>query len=145
MTEQPRSDQHSPIVSGIVKAEHLAGELVHGAEHIVNSVAPPTERDLIRRALDLSTRKKLLLTRRLWTDPRVQAITRMPMVAGVLYVMLPIRLLPARVGPLRQFEKLVGLGVLLWLIVRMTPEEVLREHLDAVERPGLVRRMLRRE
>lgn len=137
--------QPSAVVSGIARAERLTGELVEGAHRLADQVAPPSERDLIRRTLDLSTRKKFLLARRLWKDPRVQATTRMPMIAGTVYMMLPIRLLPARFGPIRQWEKLLGLGLLLWLIVRITPEEVLREHLDAVEKPGLVRRMLRRE
>jgi len=145
MSDAAESQRPSPVISGIVKAEQLAGELLEGAERLVERVAPPGERDLIRRALDLSTRKKLLLARRLWKDPRVQATARMPMVAGALYLLLPVRLLPARIGPLRQWEKLLGLGLLLWLIVRITPEEVLREHLEAVERPGLMRRVLGRE
>ena len=70
--------------------------------------------------------------------------TRAPMVAGIVYLISPVRLLPVRLGPLRQFEKLIGLGLLLWLIVRITPEDVLREHLDAVEQPGFLRRMFRR-
>ena len=145
MADRSPPDQSSPVISGIVRAEQFAGGLLESAERLVERVAPPAERDLIRRALDLSTRKKLLLARRLWKDPRVQSIARMPMVAGAFYLLLPVRLLPARVGPIRQWEKLAGLGLLLWLIVRITPEEVLREHLEAVERPGLVRRVLRRE
>ena len=145
MTDERPSDIESQIVSGAARAERVAGEVLEGAERFVDRIAPPQERELIRRALDLSTRKKLLLARRLWKDARVQAVTRMPMLAGVLYLMLPIRLLPARIGPLRQWEKLVGLGLLLWLIVRITPEDVLREHLEAVEKPGLIRRVLRRE
>src|SRR5687767_1961460 len=74
MADRPDATQPSGVISGIVKAEHMAGDLMQGAERIVNRVAPPSERDLIRRALDLSTRKKLLLARRLWKDPRVQSI-----------------------------------------------------------------------
>ena len=139
------SDRPSPVVSGLAQGEHLAEELAQGAERLVDRVAPPAERELVRRALDLSTRKKFLLARRLWNDPRVRTATRFPMLVGAAYMLLPIRLLPARFGPVRQFEKLIGLGVLLWLIVRITPEEVLREHLDAIDRPGVLRRILRRD
>src|SRR5262245_30513834 len=128
----------------IKRAERLAGELVEGAERLVDRVAPPDERDLVRRALDLSNRKKLLLARRLWKDARVRAATRMPMLIGIAYMLLPIRLVPIRFAMVRPWEKLIGLGLLLWLIVRITPEHVLREHLDAIERPGALRRVLRR-
>jgi hypothetical protein len=126
------------------QAERLVGELVGGAERLADRVAPPEERDLIKRALDLSARKKLLLARRLWKDPRVRRVTRMPMLLGTVYMLLPLRLTPLRFAFIRPWEKLIGLGLLLWLIVRITPEDVLREHLDAVERPGRLRRIFRR-
>ncbi len=138
-------DRRSAVVGGLARADQLVGELSHGAEQLVDRLAPAEERDLIRRALDLSTRKKLLLARRLWTDPRVRDVSRLPIVAGGVYLLLPIKLLPARFGPLRQFEKLVGLGLLLWLLIRLTPDDVLREHLDAIDRPGFLRRAFRRE
>lgn len=126
------------------QAERLVGELVGGAERLAGRIAPPEERDLIKRALDLSARKKLLLARRLWKDPRVRTVTRMPMLLGTLYMLLPLRLTPLRFAFVRPWEKLIGLGLLLWLIVRITPDDVLREHLDAVERPGPLRRLFRR-
>ncbi|MDQ3653772.1 MAG: hypothetical protein M3457_01660 [Chloroflexota bacterium] len=135
----------SPLVSGIANAERLIGDLAVNADNLINRVAPPEDRDLIRRAMDLSGRKKLLLARRLWKDPRVQRTARIPMLGGAVYLISPIKLLPARFGPLRQFEKIVGLGLVLWLIVRITPEDVLREHLDAVDRPGPLRRIFKRE
>lgn len=125
-------------------AEHKAAEFVEGAERIADQIAPPAERDIVRRALDLPVRKKLLLMRRLWKDRRVRATTRLPMMAGLVYMILPIRLLPVRLGFLRQWEKLIGLAALLWLIVRITPEEILRQHLDEVEQPGMLRRFIKR-
>ena len=126
-------------------AERTATEFVQGAERAAERAVPAHERDLIRRALDLSTRKKLQLVRRLWQDPRIRDTTRVPMVAGLAYMVLPVKVLPPVLAPLRPFEKVIGLGLILWLIIRLTPEHVLREHLDAVERPGVLRRMLRRE
>lgn len=126
------------------RAERFAGQLVGGAERLAERVAPHSERDLIQRTLDLSARKKLILARRLWTDPRVRKATRLPMFAGTLYMMLPVRLIPARFAAVRPWEKLIGLGLVLWMIARLTPEEILREHLDAVERPGRISRMFGR-
>ena len=126
-------------------AERTASGIVENAERLVDRVAPPAEREIIRRALDLSTPQKARLVRRLWRDPRVRASTRLPMAAGALYLVLPIKLVPPALAPLRRWEKLIGLGLLLWLIVRITPEDVLREHLDAVERPGMIGRIFQRE
>ena len=126
-------------------AERTASGIVENAERLVDRVAPPAEREIIRRALDLSTPQKVRLVRRLWRDPRVRASTRLPMAAGALYLVLPIKLVPPALAPLRRWEKLIGLGLLLWLIVRITPEDVLREHLDAVEGPGMIGRIFKRE
>jgi hypothetical protein len=126
------------------RAERFAGQIVDGAERLAERVAPQSERDLIQRALDLSARKKLLLARRLWRDPRVRKATRLPMFAGTLYMLLPIRLIPMRFAAIRPWEKLIGLGLVLWMIARLTPDDILREHLDAVERPGRISRVFGR-
>lgn len=115
------------------------------AEKLVDRMAPPADRELIKRAADLPTRKKIALVRRLWRDERVRDLSRIPLLAGAAYAVLPIRVLPPKLGPLRDWEKLVGLSLLLWLIVRLTPGAVLREHLEAVERPGLLHRVLKRD
>jgi hypothetical protein len=115
------------------RAEHLAEEVLHGAERLAERVSPASERDLIQRTLDLSARKQLLLARRLWTDPRVRRATRLPMMAGTIYMLLPIRLLPRRFALIRPWEKLIGLGLFLWLIARLTPEDIIREHLNVIE------------
>jgi hypothetical protein len=139
------SEGRSPVAGGIARTEQFVGDLAAGVERLAEGIAPAGDRELIQRALDLSARKKFLLARRLWTDERVQTAARLPMVLGTIYLLLPIHLLPARFGPFRQWEKLIGLAVLLWVIVRIAPEEVLREHLDAVDRPGLLRRVLKRD
>ena len=126
------------------RAEHFAEEVLHGAERLAERVSPSSERDLIQRVLDLSARKKLLLARRLWTDPRVRRATRLPMMAGTFYMLLPIRLIPGRFAVIRPWEKLIGLGLVLWLIARLTPEDIIREHLEAIERPGRISRMFGR-
>jgi hypothetical protein len=103
------------------------------AAHLVDRVSPPAERHMVKQAYGLSVAGKLKLVWRLWRDPRVRTITRVSMVAGVVYMLLPVHILPRRFGPLRGLEKLVVLLALLWLIVRLTPRPVLREHLDEVE------------
>ena len=115
------------------RAEHVAEEVLHGAERLAERVSPASERDLIHRVFELPARKQLLLARRLWADPRVHKRTRLTMIAGTTYMLLPIRLLPRRFALIRPLEKLIGLGFFLWLIARLTPDAIIREHLDVVE------------
>jgi hypothetical protein len=115
------------------RAEHVAEEVLHGAERLAERVSPASERDLIQRVFELPARKQLLLARKLWTDPRVHQRTRLPMIAGTVYMLLPIRFLPRRFALIRPLEKLIGLCFFLWLIARLTPEAIIREHLDTVE------------
>jgi uncharacterized membrane protein YkvA (DUF1232 family) len=116
----------------LLKAERATSEVMGEAERLVDQVAPPAERHMVKQALDLSAGSKLRLVWRLWRDPRVRDVTRIPMIAGLVYMLLPIHFLPRRLGPLRSMEKLIVLVALLWLLVRVTPRNVLREHLDAV-------------
>lgn len=116
----------------LAKAERATHEVIDEAERLADRVAPPVERHMVKQTLDLSATGKLRLVWRLWRDPRVRDVTRIPMIAGLIYMLLPIHLLPRRLGPLRSIEKLIVLVALLWLLVRITPRPVLREHLDAV-------------
>jgi hypothetical protein len=114
------------------------------AERLVDTIAPPADRELIRRAIDLSPEKQARLVRRLWSDERIRLRTRLPMIAGLVFALVPFPIVPRRLGALRRWEKLIGLGLILWLVTRLTPAEVLREHLEAVERDNLLRRFFRR-
>ena len=125
----------------IERVSGAAGRAVGRAEAIADRVAPPEERRLIGRAMDLPLSKKFLLARRLWRDERVGVPARAPLIAGLAYAVLPVGLTPARFGPLRGIEKIAGLGILLWLLIRLAPQDVLAEHLDHLDRPGLLGRL----
>lgn len=114
-----------------------AGRAAERAQGLADRVLTEDERGLIGRVMDLPLQKKLQLARRLWRDPRMGAAARAPLLAGLVYAVLPLKVTPKVLGPLREFEKVVGLGVLLWLLVRLAPRDVVAEHLDALERPGL--------
>jgi hypothetical protein len=107
-------------------------------QQMIDRVAPPTERHLVTQARDRSLLNQLRVAGRVWRDPRVRPVPRILMLAALGYLVLPLSVVPRRVGPLpakvlRPLQQLLVLVVLLWLIVRLTPRHVLREHLDAVE------------
>ena len=120
------------IVERVFAAADRAAER---AEQIAGRVVPEEERSLIGRVMELSLHKKVLLARRLWRDPRMGAAARTPLIAGLVYAVLPLKFTPKFLGPLRDFEKIVGLGVLLWLLIRLAPRDVIAEHLEALEPP----------
>lgn len=121
----------------------VAGRAAGQAQALADRMVPEEERGLIRRAMDLPLAKKFGLARRLWRDPRMSAAARGPLIAGLVYAVLPLKLTPRVLGPLREFEKVVGLGILLWLLVRLAPRDAVEEHLRDLERPGLWDRMRR--
>lgn len=127
------------------RVSEAAGRAVGQAQVLADRVVPEEERGLIRRVLDLPWSKKLRLARRLWTDPRMGAAARAPLIAGLAYTVLPIKVTPPVLGPLRDYEKLVGLAVLLWALIRLAPREVVEEHVGAMERPGLWNRLTRKD
>jgi uncharacterized membrane protein YkvA (DUF1232 family) len=120
----------------IERLSGAAGTAVGRAQALGERLLPAEERALIRRAAGLPLGRRLRLARRLWRDPRVGGAARVPLLVGLAYAVLPVGLLPRRLGPLRRVEKAVGLAALLWLLVRLAPQDVLAEHLDAVERRG---------
>lgn len=135
----PRADE---MIDRIGEA---AGRAAGRAQEVADRVVPEEERGLIQRVAGLPLRKKLALVRRLWDDPRVSTAARAPLLAGLAYAVLPIKVTPRFLGPLREFEKVVGLGMLLWLLIRLAPRDVIAAHLDELERPGFLSRLTRRD
>lgn len=121
----------------VQRASSAAGRAVGRAEVLAERALPAAERDIIRRTMDLPLRKKLVLARRLWRDPRMGMAARTPLIAALAYAVLPVKLTPLKLGPLRSVEKVVGLGALLWLMLRLAPHDVVEHHLNALDRPGL--------
>ena len=126
------------------RVSEAAGRAVGQAQVIADRVVPEEERGVIRRVMDLPVQKQLQLARRLWDDPRMPAAARASVLVGLGYAILPIKLSPRFLGPLRDFEKIVGLGVLLWALLQLAPRDVIDEHLDELEKPGLWSRITRR-
>lgn len=122
--------------SVVERATAAAGRTAGRAQALAELAVPGEERELVRRVLNLPLRKQLLLARRLWRDRRIGALARAPLAGGLVYAVLPIKLTPPVLGPLRRFEKVATLALLLWLLVRLAPRDVVRAHLDQVERPS---------
>ncbi len=81
----------------------------------------------------LSIRAKLALAWRLFRDPDVPAVVKVVMPLVLVYLAMPIDLIPDFIPVLGQLDDLLvlaaGLGVVLWL----TPRHVLEDHLGELE------------
>ena len=91
------------------------------------------ERQLIKRVTKLRLRSKLRLAGRLATDERIPIAARAIIPALVLYLALPIDIIPDFIPVLGMLDDVFVLVVGLNLLLRFTPRAVIVEQLEALE------------
>jgi len=101
---------------------------------MIDAIASPTERDHLRRILGLPVRRKLRFAFGLTRDGRLSPLMLAPLVGVIAYLILPINLIPKWLFLIRKFDNLIIGLIGLWLFVKLTPPEVLDDHLAQVER-----------
>jgi uncharacterized membrane protein YkvA (DUF1232 family) len=95
--------------------------------------SPPTQPGLARRIWRLPFRKKLRLVVGLLKDGRVPWLAKALVPALVLYLAMPLDLIPDFIPVLGQLDDLlIAVGVL-WLALRLTPRGVVEEHVRRLE------------
>lgn len=85
------------------------------------------------RVRDLPWRYKLKLAARLLRDDRIPLLVRALLPAMVVYLSLPIDLVPDFIPVLGQLDDVLVLIVGIVLLVKLTPGQLLEEHLAAME------------
>lgn len=88
---------------------------------------------LARRIGALPARRKLRLARALMTDPRIPLAVRLVPPLLVLYLSLPLDIVPDVIPVLGQLDDIVAVVIAVALLVRFTPLRVLEEHLAEQE------------
>lgn len=116
---------HNPFVS--------RGE-PHGKETMINRIVTEEERSSIGRMLTLSLGRKLRFVWNLRRDPRVTRQMKVPVVLVILYLILPVHVVPRWVPFFRRLDDLFIAAVGLWLFVKLTPSTLIEEHLNRVEK-----------
>lgn len=91
------------------------------------------DRRLVERISGLPFRRKLRLARAMARDRRIPLAIRAIPPALVLYLAMPLDIVPDFIPVLGQLDDviIVALGVV--LLLRFTPRQVLEEHLTAME------------
>jgi uncharacterized membrane protein YkvA (DUF1232 family) len=88
----------------------------------------------VRRVLALPWRRKLTLLRLLLSDGRVSAWTKVALPALVLYLALPIDIIPDFIPLVGHLDDLLLVVLLVTVFSRAIPTQVMEEHLGALER-----------
>jgi NAD(P)-dependent dehydrogenase (short-subunit alcohol dehydrogenase family) len=107
-------------------------------ERLVDRVTPPRlEQHLGKQADDRASTTQRRVAWRVWRDPRVRPAPRILMIAALVYLVLPLHVVPQRYGPLRagvlrSIQTLLVLAALRWLIVRLLLREVRRDQRETV-------------
>ena len=81
----------------------------------------------------LGWRQKLRLARRIVGDRRVPWTARLVPAGVILYLAMPLDIIPDFLPVIGQLDDLLVLALGAWLLVRLTPDAVLREHLDRLD------------
>jgi uncharacterized membrane protein YkvA (DUF1232 family) len=101
---------------------------------MIEAIVTASERDHIRRILALPMARKLRLLFALMRDGRLTPLMFAPLIGVIVYILLPINLIPRWFFILRKFDDLL-IGFLgLWLFVKLTPPEILDDNLAGIER-----------
>lgn len=90
-------------------------------------------RELAKRVGELPVRQKAQLAGSLFGDPRLPAYSRLALIALVVYLALPIDLIPDFIPVLGQIDDVVMLSLGAALILRSLPRGVFEEHLSRLE------------
>ncbi len=94
-------------------------------------------RSLAGRIGRLPWRRKLALAWALWRDRRVPLWLRSIIPALVLYLAMPIDLIPDFIPVAGHLDDLAVMLIAGGLLLRFTPRAVLAEHLARLDQPGL--------
>ncbi len=100
---------------------------------LLRRVARPPQA-LVQRIGKLPWRAKAALALALLRDPRLPLTTRLVIPAVVLYLILPLDIIPDFIPLLGQLDDVLVLLVALRVVLRSLPEGLLEEHIARLER-----------
>ena len=89
-----------------------------------------------RRVLALPWRRKLALVRLLLKDRRVPTRAKVVLPALILYLALPVDLIPDFIPVVGHLDDLLLVALVTVVLLRAIPSEVIEEHIRSLERPG---------
>ncbi len=92
---------------------------------------------MVKRALRLPAAHRLRLAWRLVRSPRVPWRARLPLAGVLLYLALPIDIIPDFIPVAGQLDDLLVAGIAVWWLLRSCPPAVALEEIERLERTPL--------
>lgn len=89
---------------------------------------------LIRRMWGLSGRAKLKLVGGLLWDRRVPPSAKLVVLGTIVYLVVPFDVVPDFIPLAGQVDDIIAIATATILVLRLTPEQVIAEHIAALER-----------
>ncbi len=136
----PLSEAAPPVIAALLPwwgwlLVSIAGALLILllAAWVVARTARREGRALVKRVMRLPLRAKFRLAWALFTERRVPLVARLLLPALVLYLASPLDIIPDFIPVIGYADDALVLVVGLGLLLRLTPREVLEEHLLALE------------
>lgn len=94
-------------------------------------------RQVVKRAVRLPTAHRFRLAARLARDPRVPARARLVLGALIVYLALPLDIIPDFIPVIGQLDDLLVAGIAVWWFVRTCPPGVALDQIERLERTPL--------
>lgn len=94
----------------------------------------PGQMDVARLLVHLPNFVKLYT--RLWHDKRVGPLARAVLIAGLLYLLMPLDALTDLMAPLGLTDDLAVVTAALWGFVKLCPPRVVAEHVEIIDQGG---------
>jgi uncharacterized membrane protein YkvA (DUF1232 family) len=91
-------------------------------------------RAIVKRAMRLPFARKLRFLGRLVKDRRVPLRARLPLAALLVYLAMPLDIIPDFIPIIGHLDDLLVAGIAVWWFVRTSPPAVALELLDELER-----------
>ena len=93
-------------------------------------MAEPTARQVVRQAMRLPVAHRFLLAWRLGRSPRVPLHARLPLLALLIYLAMPLDIIPDFIPVLGQLDDLLIAGIAVWWFIRVCPPAVALDEVD---------------
>ena len=91
----------------------------------------------MKRAVRLPVVHRFRLAARLVRNPRVPLRARLPLAALLLYLAMPLDIIPDPIPVLGQLDDVLVAGIAVWWFLRVCPPDVALAEVEALERTPL--------
>jgi uncharacterized membrane protein YkvA (DUF1232 family) len=103
----------------------------------VTKTGSPTARQVVKRAVRLPTAHRFRLAARLARNPRVPLRARLPLLGLLLYLAMPLDIIPDFIPVIGQLDDLLIAGIAVWWFLRVCPPDVAMEEIARLEQTPL--------